>query len=283
MSRAVRHLAFPLFAAALLIALAASAEPPRRHRVWRPRPEPRFRVTLEAPSGRQLRTFRHRGRTFVLGEPGEAYVIRIRNFSAQRVEAVVSVDGRDAVSGEVADFVRHRGYLVPAFGSVRIDGFRQSLARVAAFRFTDPSDSYSSRMGTPGNVGIIGVAFFKERARRVMAPPPIRRRRMPSTAAHRPAPRAPHSRPRESSAQDRSRGNLGTAYGESRLSPVGVVPFERATPSRPIRVITLRYDDEEGLEARGIQVFPRRQREVLLDEPQAFPANGGLRFAPPPP
>ena len=39
------------------------------------------------------------------------------------MEAVVSVDGRDVIDGKPADFRNKRGYLVPAWGSVDIDGF----------------------------------------------------------------------------------------------------------------------------------------------------------------
>src|SRR2546422_280885 len=80
----------------------------------------------------------------------------------RRVEAVVSVDGRDVVSGNPGDYMRERGYIIPPHGSVVVDGFRQSLSRAAAFRFSRPGSSYSSRMGTPENVGVIGVAFFGE-------------------------------------------------------------------------------------------------------------------------
>jgi len=48
------------------------------------------------------------------------------------------------------------------YGTVVVDGFRRSLDETAAFRFSRPSSSYSARMGTPENVGVIGVAFFSE-------------------------------------------------------------------------------------------------------------------------
>jgi hypothetical protein len=43
-------------------------------------------------------------------------------------------------------------------------------------------------------------------------------------------------------------------------------------------VLTVRYDDEQGLEARGIEVYPRR-RPIAQAAPEPFPHN---RFAPPP-
>jgi hypothetical protein len=120
-------------------------------------------VTVEDDDGRELRTFHHAGQTFVLGQYGERYTIRVQNHTGKRVEAVISVDGRDVISGRVGDFARERGYLIDAHDDIVIEGFRQSTQEVAAFRFTSPGNSYSSQMGTPQNVGVIGVAVFPER------------------------------------------------------------------------------------------------------------------------
>jgi hypothetical protein len=109
-------------------------------------------------------TFFHGGESYVLGHLGRRYTLRVHNRSALRVEAVVSVDGRDVVDGKPADFRNKRGYLIPAWGSVDIDGWRVSMHTAAAFRFTSVPDSYAARMGNPRNVGVIGVAVFPERA-----------------------------------------------------------------------------------------------------------------------
>src|SRR5262245_5330330 len=71
-----------------------------------------YSISVEDEYGTPLRTFDHRGQRFVLGNYGQRYDIVVRNHSGQRVEAVVSVDGRDVVSGRVADFVRERGYVL---------------------------------------------------------------------------------------------------------------------------------------------------------------------------
>ena len=79
---------------------------------------------------------------------GERYTLRIWNRSGRRIEAVVSVDGRDVVDGKPGDFRNKRGYLVPAWGSVDIDGWRLSERQAAAFRFTSVANSYAGRMGS---------------------------------------------------------------------------------------------------------------------------------------
>jgi hypothetical protein len=246
--------------------LVASASPSRRG--WRPAPAPSFSVTLHGEHGGSLRTFRHAGRTFVLGEPGERYTIHLHNPSARRVEAVISVDGRDAISGNVADFVRERGYVIPAFGSLTVDGFRTSLESVAAFRFTEAGRSYAARRGTPENAGVIGVAFFPER--QLERPKVARRGRA-----------APEKRSAEApAASERAdRNRLGTEFGEAHESFVSEVAITRASPRQPARVVSLFYDDATGLRARGIEVFEASWRPADQD-PQPFPRS---RFAPPPP
>jgi hypothetical protein len=102
-------------------------------------------------------------------------VIRVHNHTGRRIEAVVTVDGRDAVDGKPGDYQHKRGYLVPAWGQVDIDGWRLSQSQAAAFRFSSVADSYAARMGNAREVGVIGVAVFPERVwrpRPLPVPPP---------------------------------------------------------------------------------------------------------------
>ncbi len=269
------------------------------------RAESDYALSLEDDFGNTLQSFHHRGQVFAMGRMGQRYNLRVTNRSSRRVEAVVTVDGRDVMSGRPGDFQGQRGYLVPAYGSVLIEGFRTSLSEVAAFRFTTPGDSYSARMGSPENVGVIGAAFFSE------APPPppprpvyqLPRRRYPSElqksqpsdgarghglgsggpAAESRASAAPQSAPSRSydamESDSEGASNIGTQYGEQHGSQVVEVEFRRARPSRPDGVLVMRYDDREGLEARGIHTWPRPEPRVQRG-PSAFPVN---RFAPPPP
>jgi len=296
-----------------LIFLACCSQAGARSPFWRPRPAPPpYSFSVEDEDGNSLATFVKDGRTFLLGEPGLRYNIRLRNPTGERVEAVLSVDGRDAVSGEPGDYVHQRGYVLPPFGSLLVEGFRRSMQEVAAFRFTSPEDSYSSRMGTPQNVGVIGVAFFPERER---PPQPVIRRyrrarpaplpddsssRSGDWEGERGAARAPMKRsaegradvpPRPRAERERSMGaakgddggsvnNLGTEFGESHESIVSSVSFERASATHPALLSTLRYDDADGLSARGIDVSGYGRARSYPGEPQAFPVS---RFAQPPP
>ena len=68
--------------------------------------------------------------------------------TGERILAVTSVDGVNAVSGETAS-PEQSGYVIDAWGSVEITGWRKSLDRTAAFYFTDLGDSYAARTGRP--------------------------------------------------------------------------------------------------------------------------------------
>src|SRR5262249_5890247 len=108
-------------------------------------------------SGQPARTVEHSGATWALGQMGDRYTLRVVNRSGRRVEAVVTVDGRDVIDGRPGDFRSKRGYLVPAWGSVDIDGWRISAREAAAFRFSSVADSYAARTGGGREVGVIGV------------------------------------------------------------------------------------------------------------------------------
>jgi hypothetical protein len=232
-----------------------------------------------------LQTFRQTGRSYVLGQAGARYRLHVVNPTGSDVEAVVSVDGLDAVDGKPASLAK-RGYIVPAYGDVTIDGWRTSLDDVAAFRFGSVRDSYAARTGHARNVGVIGVAFFRERVAR---PPQAVR---PADVAE-PTPSAPaksEAASNESRAAARdgagaagaapppaaARPGLGTEFGEAHESHVSETSFTRAD-ARPMAVQEVRYDDRQGLVARGI--LPRDEREEenqRRDTAQAFPET---RFA----
>jgi hypothetical protein len=271
-------------------------------------------VELTDEWGRTLPTFEHRGRTFVLGERGLRYFVRVRNGSDRRVEVVVSVDGRDVTDGRPASTDK-RGYIVEPWGEATIDGYRLSQASVAAFRFGSVGRSYAAATGDARDVGVIGVAVFPERVvvRRPLPPyrpypypypypnpyygapeddgrseqrseasPPPSSAPSPSGEAQ-----APSKAPGPRSAQrdfDSSRPGLGTEFGEAHGSPVHEVAFERAS-SRPAAVLTLRYDDRRGLLAAGVDLdrwaWDRRDERWLRERAEPFRSDGS--YAAPPP
>jgi hypothetical protein len=121
-----------------------------------------YGVEIIDERGNVLPTFEQHGKFYVLGDADDRYLIRVSNPTDRRVEAVVTVDGLDVIDGEPGD-LRKRGYVVPAGGELRIEGWRTSTSEVATFRFSSVGDSYAGRKGKARNVGVIGVAIFKEK------------------------------------------------------------------------------------------------------------------------
>jgi hypothetical protein len=118
-------------------------------------------VQLINGEGAALPGLTETSRAFVVGQHGERYGIRVSNRTGERFEVVATVDGLDVLDGKLGSFVK-RGYLLDAFSSVDIDGFRRSTTEVAAFRFGSVKDSYAARTSGDRNVGVIGVAVFRE-------------------------------------------------------------------------------------------------------------------------
>ena len=235
------------------------------------------------------------------------------NHSGRRIEAVVTVDGRDVVDGKNGDFQHKRGYLVPAWGQVDIDGWRLSESQAAAFRFSSVADSYAARTGNAREVGVIGVAVFPERIYRprpVLVPsaPPCCMERYrnsddlsdglseqkgaapaPSAAAQasEAAPPARASRKASGSADfapRRERPGLGTEFGEAVASQIQEVEFVRANASVPSVILGVRYNDHDGLLAMGVNVdgvYPWPGDTELRRTADPFPSSPRRYAAPP--
>jgi hypothetical protein len=261
-SRPKRRLLAGTLLATVLLAPAAQACTPGVARV----------DLYDRSEQRALEVHRHRGRQYVVGRPGNEYAIRIRNCSDRRVLAVVSVDGVNVVSGETAA-LDQPGYVIEPYGYVTIEGWRKNLDRTAAFYFSDPGDAYATRTGRPENLGVIGVALFREREPAwVQSAEDVAS--APGAARQESAGQAKASSPAREGYAD-ALPSLGTGHGRQEWSPARRVEFERAS-ARPDQRVVLRYDRYENLVAQG--VLPRRARPWR--EPEPFP--GTLGFVPDP-
>lgn len=294
---------------AALAALASGCAPVHAHVV----PES-ARITgplsdieiIDRDTGQRLPIYQHQGRRYVAGTPGGRYAVAVRNRSGGRVLAVVAVDGVNAVSGETAAW-HQTGYVLDPGQRYEVRGWRKSQARIAAFEFTALSDSYAARTGRPNDVGVIGVALFREAVRpeaQTLAPSTRSESRrggsneQSADAAPASAPPAPAASgaPGAASASEKARDaadlasaesaaeataprrlqeRLGTGHGRSETSQVAYTDFVRARP-QPDQVITIHYDSRANLIALG--VIP-----VTPVPPQPNPFPGSLGFVPDPP
>ncbi len=213
---------------------------------------------VDHATGRAIPVYWHDGERHVAGEPGREYEIRLRNRGGGRVLAVTSVDGVNVITGKTASTLGS-GYVLDPWGLVQIDGWRKSMEQVAAFYFTALPDSYAARTGRPENVGVIGVALFREAERQAYVEPGAARR---DEAA---APTAAGA-----AAESKSSGILGTGHGRRLDSGATYTAFERESDV-PDRVIRIYYDSRSNLLARGIIPQPRRLAWRAPDPfPQAF-------------
>jgi hypothetical protein len=245
-------------------------------------------AVVDRDTGQALQVWRHGGRLFVAGEPGARYSLRVSNNTDGRVLAVMSVDGVNILTGESAGYGQ-RGYVFGPYQSYEVSGWRKSDTEVAAFTFAPLPDSYAARTGRPMDVGVIGVAAFRERTAvaeaQVSPPRPEGRWRGDAerdAAGRRAAPpsarlAAPEAAADEAVVTGQRREKLGTAHGAREWSAAMTVPFERAT-RYPQQIRRIEYDTYERLAARGVV----RPSWEAYRRPRAFPGSGG-GYVPDPP
>jgi hypothetical protein len=236
---------------------------------------------VDRQDGRVLPVYYKDGTRWIEGTPGHEYAIRVRNDNGGRVLAVMSVDGVNVITGEIAS-PSQSGYVIDAHGGTEIAGWRKSMAGTAAFYFTELPDAYAARTGRPENVGVIGIALFRERTRPVAIDTPLHKM-LPNN--ERDSPAQPSGSAAGSTATEAASKRaemaaapapqLGTGHGRIESSYAQYTSFERET-SVPNETIVIRYDRRDNLVALGILPGPVVARRI-----DPFPA--APRFAPDPP
>ena len=229
--------------------------------------------------GRVLPTILHEGQTYVETPTSGNYALRITNNFHRRRLAIVSVDGVNVINGKDASY-EGGGYVLDAWQTVDIPGFRRDSGKVAAFEFSEQGDSYAAQTGRgTQNVGVIGVAVFDEKVQATVRTPPSRswgargmtlggddvfgaRKSM-----------TPRSRgPSGSSVQD-----VGTGYGQEKTFRTQEVTFDRSS-DQPTLVLTLRYATRYRLESWGVPVIKPNTGPLAANP---FPAAGPSVTPPP--
>ncbi|MFL5298484.1 MAG: hypothetical protein ACJ798_19065 [Phenylobacterium sp.] len=260
---------------------------------------------VDRETGETLQVWRRAGRAYVAGQPNARYALRVRNNSDGRVLVVMSVDGLNILTGETAGYGQ-TGYVLGPHESYDASGWRKSNSEVAAFTFAEQARSYAARTGRPADIGVIGVAAFREK---VYGPSPVASssragsgaqidelvvtEQRPAAPRSAPAPlpvptvehRIEEPRPPAAARQadaatilaERKPEKLGTAHGAREWSTVVEVDFERAT-AYPQMIRRIEYDSYERLVANGVIQPPR----PWSHPPRAFPGSDGPRYVPDP-
>jgi len=122
-----------------------------------------MQVEIIGKKNRTLKTITHNGQVYVEAPQSGAYTIRLRNDTASRRLAVISVDGVNVLDGKSAG-IDGQGYVLRPWETIDIPGWRRTDSSVAQFLFTEQGGSYSAQTGKgTNNVGVIGVAVFDEK------------------------------------------------------------------------------------------------------------------------
>lgn len=220
---------------------------------------------IDRDRNRVLPLYPHRGELWLPGEPGARYALELFNQSGERLLAVVSVDGVNVITGETAAF-HQSGYALAPGQRYEVTGWRKSHREVAVFRFTDLPRSYAARTGRPDDVGVIGVAVFREKA--------VRPTPRPRWEPYSDVPQAQGRSAPEAQGKSIPWGTgpqLGTGHGERERDRVRSTEFVRRS-QRPDEITLIRYDSHANLVARGIAPSPRR-RPRFDPHPHPFPGN----------
>ena len=237
------------------------------------------------PKGRTAADeYLHKGRTYIEGRHNSSYVIELTNHSSSRVEAVVSVDGLAVSDGQPASF-SSRGFVLNPHQTQTVEGWLLNSEQAAAFVFGHKNTSYSTQMGSGGNEGVIGVAWFAEaylQTRRV----PVATSSWATTITDSVNPLSVSnlsmgcsysSISSSSLAQNSLQGNMGTGFGPAVDFATNTTAFARAG-NEPTAVSLIYYDSAASLQKMGIVLRTRISKDVA----QAFPGNSSGYCEPPP-
>lgn len=97
------------------------------------------------------------GKTYLAAEANEPYSIYLFNKTNERVLAVLSVDGKNIITGQNASS-NQQGYVIEANGHTKIESWGYSNLPLV---FLNPEDNFGKK-GKNLKEGTIGVAIFSE-------------------------------------------------------------------------------------------------------------------------
>jgi hypothetical protein len=183
--------------------------------------------------------------------PAAEYELRLTNPLSERVAVAVSVDGLNVLDARHTTAWDAGKWVIHPYGTLSISGWQVGPERARRFYFTNEHDAYATRIGRPGDFGVISAVFYRERhpISEIIAP----RTAVPERAARLGAAEPPAAGQAaqsdlrgESGSGDRLRpswrydGRAATGIGCSVPSEVQQVSME--LERHPVAVVTLRYD-----------------------------------------
>lgn len=113
--------------------------------------------------GKSVKEYNKDGKVFIEAKSGTEYSIRVKNNTGKRALAIISVDGINAITGNIAT-PQDSGYVINSWSSIEIKGYRKDTEGGGRFKFTEKGSGYSNEVdGTGVNSGVIGVVIIEEK------------------------------------------------------------------------------------------------------------------------
>jgi hypothetical protein len=252
--------------------------------------------------GSSAKEYYHNGKNYIEGKQGSHFSLRMKNNSNSKALFIPTVDGLSIISGKEGSF-KSQGYIVNAYDSVTIDGWRTSDEKVSQFYFSTPEKSYAMKVKKGGNLGVIGCAVYKEKERvqiiekiiKEYIPYQVKPYQFPINSGPWYSYTCTSIEPSSSDSQSiigcssalsvmtcattlnasastsketRSTQALGTGFGEDKYSPITKVDFERE--DKIAEIFTIYYNTREKLEELGVEF-----KKPVYIAPSAFPNEDG--------
>ena len=207
--------------------------------------------------GRPVQEYLHEGITFIEGHRNSEYTLRVHNNARCRAVAVFSVDGLSVMTGKLASR-SDSGYVIGAYGSVEVPGWRLNNDEVAHFFFGSLPESYASQMDKPQNIGVIGASIYLEHIPK-------------SLSYHKLGDTLGGGSIRRTRGMTRGAPSLGTGFGRRTEHQTHEVQFDRE--DSPAAEMVIRYEDAAALRARGIDLQGAHKKNDAVLDARPFPGD----------
>lgn len=192
---------------------------------------------FDGPRALPIISDKRTGKYFIESKATSRFHLNVVNRHPVERLAILSVDGKNTITGEPAGY-RQQGYILPPYGFFDITGWGRDPEN-NPFQFNyDPMEAQRLGYRLPANSGVIGMAIYES----AMNPPNYVSPPSPSEYVAKPAPVD------------------ADAYRN----------FIRAS-NDPILTVTLHYDSRENLIAQGLIVPERFLRSYPFGNPFPVP------------
>jgi hypothetical protein len=262
--------------------------------------------------GRAVQEYRGPGcNNFIEGRQGSNFELELANLTSRRILAHPTVDGLSAMTGKVASKNDStHGYILSAFQTMRVPGWRLTDQEVARFVFAGAGGSYAEKTGHGADKGVVACTVWEEKDYVVyfntpgaVRPDSYKPGQSPMFYDYRPptfgrvggirSASCYHSRcsgqsmlgnnnveccsaeQQPTSGEENCTGsvqNLGTGFGKKASHHVITTSFN--AQEQPTCVAVIYYDDLQGLKNRGIRILDKKDSKQQ-DLPNPFPKDKG--------